>query len=408
MIERLIRFLKGYVRIDIYNGNVERFLNMLSYRNICIWNITKEEECTYFYINIRDVYRLKQIFRKTKVKFNIKERYGLPFFLFTYRKRKAFFIGFFIGWAIVYVMSLYIWNIDFQGNFKHTDSELYRFLAEIDIKEGIKKEKIDGEIIEKAIRNKYFDITWASVDISGTKLTMHIRENINDFDKDIDNNSEPALNDDKPGDLVSCKEAEIVSIITRNGKPLVKAKDTVKKGDVLISGKYELYKDDMTVLNERNVRADGDVVGKVVYTIDETIPREFVKKVYTGNEFNENNYIIGEYEVDSRINFHNEKDKKYDVYTYNEQLVIGKSFYLPIFNEKIIYREYYLEDDIYSESMIKELASKKLLYKIKKIEENTIQILENNVKIEVDEKMCKIYGQVIVLEYIGVFGGTYE
>ena len=37
MIERLIRFLKGYVRIDIYNGNVERFLNMLSYRNICIW-----------------------------------------------------------------------------------------------------------------------------------------------------------------------------------------------------------------------------------------------------------------------------------------------------------------------------------------------------------------------------------
>jgi hypothetical protein len=22
--------------------------------------------------------------------------------------------------------------------------------------------------------------------------------------------------------------------------------------------------------------------------------------------------------------------------------------------------------------------------------------------------MCKIYGQVIVLEYIGVFGGTYE
>ena len=164
----------------------------------------------------------------------------------------------------------------------------------------------------------------------------------------------------------------------------------------------------MTVLNERNVRADGDVVGKVVYTIDETIPREFVKKVYTGNEFNENNYIIGEYEVDSRINFHNEKDKKYDVYTYNEQLVIGKSFYLPIFNEKIIYREYYLEDDIYSESMIKELASKKLLYKIKKIEENTIQILENNVKIEVDEKMCKIYGQVIVLEYIGVFGGTYE
>ena len=58
--------------------------------------------------------------------------------------------------------------------------------------------------------------------------------------------------------------------------------------------------------------------------------------------------------------------------------------------------------------MIKELASKKLLYKIKKIEENTIQILENNVKIEVGDEFCRIYGQVTVLEYIGVFGGTYE
>ena len=41
----------------------------------------------------------------------------------------------------------------------------------------------------------------------------------------------------------------------------------------------------MTVLNERNVRADGDVVGKVTYTIDEVIERDFVKKVYTGKPF---------------------------------------------------------------------------------------------------------------------------
>lgn len=407
-MEKLLRFYKGYVRVDVYSGNIERFLNMVIFRNICIWDITKEENYTYFYINIDDIYKLKKIIKKTKVGFKIRERYGLPFFLFANRKRKAFFIGFFIGWVIVYIMSLYIWNIDFQGNFKHTDSELYRFLEEINIKEGIKKEKIDGEKIEKAIRNKFFDITWASVDISGTKLTIHIRENINELDKNNEENDDVNLNEDKPGDLLSSKEAEIVSIITRSGKPMVKPKDIVEKGAVLISGKYELYKDDMTVLNERNVRADGDVVGKVTYTIDEVIERDFVKKVYTGKEFTVNKYILGEYEIASRLRFIKEKDKKYDVYTYNEQIVLGDSFYLPVFNEKMIYREYYLEDDIYSENMVKELANKKLMYKIKKIEENTIQILENNVRIEVDDKICRIYGQVTVLEYIGVFGGTYE
>ena len=65
-------------------------------------------------------------------------------------------------------------------------------------------------------------------------------------------------------------------------------------------------------------------------------------------------------------------------------------------------------DDLYTDEQLQYLASQKLMYKIKKIEENTIQILEKNVKIEVDDKFCRIYGQVIVLEDIGVFGGTYE
>ena len=49
-----------------------------------------------------------------------------------------FFAGVFIGWLIVYIMSLYVWNISFEGNYKHTDEELYRFLKDINIDEGIK------------------------------------------------------------------------------------------------------------------------------------------------------------------------------------------------------------------------------------------------------------------------------
>ena len=79
-----------------------------------------------------------------------------------------------------------------------------------------------------------------------------------------------------------------------------------------------------------------------------------------------------------------------------------------IFKEKKIYKEYTLVDELYTDDQLKQLASNKLMYKIKKIEENTIQIYENNVKIEVNDEFCRIYGQVTVFEYIGVFGGTYE
>ena len=410
-MNRLLKFYRGYVRVSIEGEYTERFLNLVTSRNIHIWDVTKVGQDTYFYILPGEIYRLKPVIRKMRsnkyigedkkrFKFRIKERYGVPFLLYSYRKRKMFFLGVFIGWLIVYVMSLYIWNISFEGNFKHTDEELYRFLNEINIDEGIKKNEINSENIEKALRNKYFDITWASVDITGTKLTVYVRENIKDLEEE--------KLEKKPGDLVCVKDGEIVSIVTRSGKPLVKAGDLVEKGAILISGKYQLFNDDLTVLTEKFVRADGDVVGKVIYEIDDKIDRKYLRKKYTGREIEyENSQVFG-YDIESRFHIGSGKYKKYDVYTYSSQVSIGESFYLPVFKEKKIYKEYLLEETNYTDEQLKELASKKLLYKIKKIEENTIQILENNVKIEVDDKFCRIYGQVTVLEYIGVFGGTYE
>ncbi len=205
MMEKLFRFCKGYIKIEISQGNIERFLNMVMYKKINIWNITKDDNCAFFYIRIKDIYKLKPIIRKTKVSFKVKERYGLPFFLFSNRKRKIFFIGIFIGWLIVYVMSLYVWNISFEGNSKHTDEELAKFLKDIHIDEGIKIRDVDGELIEKELRNEFFDITWASVDITGTKLTICVRENINKIE-----NLEEALK----GNLIAAKSAEVVSIIS--------------------------------------------------------------------------------------------------------------------------------------------------------------------------------------------------
>ena len=188
----------------------------------------------------------------------------------------------------------------------------------------------------------------------------------------------------------------------------MKAGDAVEKGTVLITGKYELYNDDLTVLTEKTVRADGDVVGKVVYTIDEKISRKYLKKQYTGRKYEITYGQVFDYYIEARFHIGSKEYKKYDVFTYNSQVSLGDSFYLPVYREKKVYREYVLKEAKYTDEQLKKLCSKKILYKIKKIEENTIQILENNVKIEVDDKFCRIYGQVTVLEYIGVFGGTYE
>lgn len=402
MIEFLYRYIKGYIRITLSGENLERFFNLVNARQITIWNITRYDKNTECYIYCKDIYRLKVILRKTRTKICIKERHGLPFFLFYNRNRKMFFAGIFCSWAIVYFMSVYIWNISFEGNFRHTDDELAKFLKTIGIDEGIKKSDIKPENIEKALRNEYFDITWASVEIKGTKLLIHTRENNSQV------NENDNINDEKTGDLVCVRDAVITSLITRTGTPLVKIGDEVNKGDVLIAGKYQIIGDDLAVIEEKNVRADGDVVGRVTYVIDFQIDRSYQKKIYSGKEYEIYGYEICNNYMDGDIWPFRSKYEMSDMETTQEQMVLGESFYLPVYLKKKRIREYSVSDAIYSEDEIRDIANEKLSYNLKKIEENTIQILENNVKIEVSEEFCRVYGQITALQNIGTFGGTYE
>lgn len=402
MIEIFFRYLKGYVKVILTGEYSERFFNLVNAREINIWDVSRNEDGTFFCIACRDVYRLKAILKKTKMRIHIKERNGLPFFLFYNRKRKMFFAGIFCSWLIVYAMSLYVWNISFEGNLRHTDDELSKFLVTLGVDEGMRQKEINPETIEKALRNQYFDITWASVEIKGTKLIIHIRENNSQIaEKDIDNTQ-------NYGDVICSKTAVVTSIITRTGTPMVKKGDEVNQGDVLIAGKYQILGDDQAVIEERMVRADGDVTGQVTYDIDFELSRAYIQKIYTGNEFVLNNVTVNSSNIDCNLWFQKDEYKLYDTESTYEQMVIGESFYLPVYTEKTVYREYRLSEEIYSEEEIKAVAEKKMMYILKKIEENTIQILDNNVRIEVGEEFCRVYGQITALQNIGSFGGTYE
>ena len=406
MIEWLLNKCRGYVCIQITGDSIERFFNLINARGIHIWDIRKEEDKALFYICVADVRDLRTIIKKTKIRFCIRERYGLPFFLFSNRKRKMFFLGLLSGWFIVYIMSLYVWNISFEGNSRHTDDELMKFINELGINEGMKQADVEPEEIEKAIRNEFFDITWASVEVSGTMLRIHVRENSN-YKAETDESTGDTF-ENETGDVLATRNATVVSIVTRTGTPLVKKGAQVKTGDTLIEGKYTLYGDDLAVITEHEVRADGDIVGRVIYEISETINRSYKKKIYTGNEYTVENIVYNNSEVELTLPWEVEKYEMYDTISTGNRLSIGEDFYLPVYMGKILYKEYTIEDDKYTDEELESLANEKIEYILKKLEKNTIQILDNNVKIEIDGEVCQISGQITVLEYIGAFGGTYE
>lgn len=61
-------------------------------------------------------------------------------------------------------------------------------------------------------------------------------------------------------------------IIVRNGKARVKVGDTVKAGDVLVSGELPLYDDSETLVKTNKVHADAEVYARTVKTVTWKIP----------------------------------------------------------------------------------------------------------------------------------------
>lgn len=397
MIIRLLNYIFGYIAAEVYGEKKERFINLARGRQISIWKITDIENGYRFKMYAKDFKLLKDILRKTGMKIKIKERYGLPFLLFKYRKRKAFALGIITAFAICYGMSLFVWDISVEGNYSYTKYEILDFLEENNVRHGMKKTSVDCETIEKQIRNNYFDITWVSVELKGTRLIVHMRENFDDAGLKKEDLTE--YEEGRGYMLVSDKDAVIESIITRTGKPLVKKGQQVSAGDVLIDGKFDIQGDYEEYIRTEYVRADGDVYGQVVYTYNEETKREYINKKYTGNEktytrlrLNDNSIELGIGGIDY---------EKYDKIEDERQLSISGDFYVPVYMGKILYREYENESLMYTDEELKSMEETKLSYFLENLLKKGIQIKENNVTIEIGQDGAVSNGYIITIEKIG-------
>lgn len=395
MKEKATGFVYGMVRICIQGDNKERFVNLCRSSNIYIWDIRDSSDYTLC-VSLEDFFKLKPIIKKTAVKTRIEEKYGLPFLIHQYRKRKMFLAGILTSFVIIYALSLFIWDMQVDGNYSHSDYEILKFLKENSVTPGVKKSKLDCDEIEKEIRNHYFDITWVSVEMTGTRLIVHIKENEEEL-RDGNEEEKPVPAKGTEYDIVAEKDAVITNIITRSGTPAVKADLEVKAGDTLVYGRYDVVNDGSEVIRTQYLTADADVYGKVVYPYEYNLPLNYIKKEY-GESKTRFSLRIGNkiYELAN-----NKEKENTDIIMEENQLSLYGDFYVPVFLIKSTHKNYEEKEYIYSEEQAVKLCEEKLSYFLEKLEKNTIQIVENNVTIEVNNDMCQSRGTITVIENIG-------
>lgn len=391
MIE-ILKYIRGYLRIRVWGFSPERFMNLCSNKDILLWDIVRDGEVYYMNITLKGFYRLRPIVKKTGTRVAILQRYGLPFFLPGLLKRKIFLAGLFLTVAFWIWSSTHIWDIELEGNFQITRDVFNDFLSENQVSEGMRKDLLDIEALEKEIRRQFPQVTWASAKLDGTKLRISIKEN--DAPIITDTRERPTGTD-----LVSQYEGTVVSVMVRNGVPVVEAGDIVEAGTILVEGSVPVYNDDSTVREYIYVDADADVILEHTLQFTDSLPLDYIEKEYTGRE--EQRYYLRLGEKEWKI----PEDRPFLVYDSvirESRTLLFQKLSIPVFIGSYTHREYQNVEYEYTLDEAKVLLSKKISEYIESLEEKGVQIIEKDVKIDRNGDSWVVNGEFLVQEPAGV------
>lgn len=388
-MEGFLRLLSGYVKIRIQGDQGERFLNLCRSRGIVMRDLARREDgslvCS---LSVRHFFLLSSIHRKTKVQIHILEKHGLPFFFVRSKKRKAFFLGILLCAVLLFLFSGRIWNIHIEGNIQNSTPEILAFLGEQGVSHGIRKSKVNCSEIAASVRQNYPEVTWVSARIEGTRLILTMKEGI--FAEETREQQEPCS-------IKANEGGTIVKMVTRAGVPQMKPGDVCREGDLLVLGRLDLRNDSQEVIRYEYVHADADIYIKRDLPYYAELPMEYETEIPSGKEKKGWFLKIGTWHLEWGGEGGENTRRIVEEYPF----YITENFALPVSVGKISVRAFEKKKEVYTESAAKAEAFRILQEYEGKLMEKGVQISANNVKIEVDHKICVSSGSLEIIQKIG-------
>ncbi len=392
MVRNFSRWYAGYVRIRIVGYSIERFLNLCCANRLEIWNLKSKKDGSHGCISVKDFRKLRPLARKAGVRVRIEGRVGYPFVLYRNRRRKGLVLGFAGFFVLLYVLSLFVWNISFEGNYHFTRDTLLGYLEETGIRYGMPKSQISCEALEEGIRSQFPEITWVSASVSGTRLLVKIKEN--------EALSAIPERDDAPCDVVAGKAGVITKMVVRQGKAQVSVGQTVEQGQLLVASALQVMNDSGEVVRTAYVHADGDIYATTRYQYQERVPKIRTVDVEKGKTRLGAAVKIGPYQWQFLMPDWGEESWKY--ISESHQLCLLEDFFLPVYVTRIRGEAVTSYDRPYTEAELQQLSEQLQENYLKNLLEKGVHIIENSVKIQENGFFYIIEGTVTAREQIGV------
>jgi similar to stage IV sporulation protein len=272
---RLFSFFRGHVRVGVAGFAMERFMNMVAFHGVYIWDIVRTGYGCEFSVSIKGFRMLRRAARKTGSKVRIVAKHGLPFTIFKYRRRKVLAFGSLVFLLGLFVLSGFLWRVDIEienaDNPPAMQLRIQEFLDSSGIHPGVWRRSIDEDALSQQLISHFPDIAYANVHVRGTHGTVHIVAGV----------PHAVPSPAAPAHVFSVTDGVITDISTAAGAPLVRIGDVVRAGDMLVSGILQLDPEapDSPLVY---VAAAAEIWARRYHEFEFSVPLSYEHKVFTG------------------------------------------------------------------------------------------------------------------------------
>ncbi len=235
------------------------FRNRFSYEKI---SYTEEDVCLT--LSALTAKRLAFILKKHGIECEV-QLYGIPKTAKKFGKRYGLILGIITIFALNVLSGRYIWDIRVEGNKSMTEAEVKSELSAVGFEIGSPTKGRDVDEISNAVLISSEKIAWLSINMHGTVAYVNIREKLLPDQKDDMEN---------PSNIIAKSDGIIEHIEVLRGNAAVKEGDSVKEGDLLISGISESTRGEY-----RTEHALGNVYAETNHSFEIKIPLIYDKKV---------------------------------------------------------------------------------------------------------------------------------
>ena len=233
MLEKISRYLLGYMTVEIRGNDKSRFINHAVKSRVNFWDYKGSPDKEEYFVktNLFRRGKLEEIARRTGSEIKFHDIKGLPTKLVYIKHRPGFILGLIISIFIITALSDNIWVLRAKGSQVYSEEEVLAAAEKLGVSFGADYDDFDPVNAGRLMMLQLPEIAWVSINNDGVLTEINIK----------DRDAPPVMEEEHKGiyNVVAGKTGFLRAIEAYEGLPVAKTDHVIKAGELCITGIWQ-------------------------------------------------------------------------------------------------------------------------------------------------------------------------